>query len=161
MGVARSDLDEARIKRVAGRAALFNAALVALLPLWLELLRRMTDSSQGHTAVAVSADSVPSLQRLVPFVPVLAGLALIAGWRTYVHSRRYLVSGARGWNAVIEPGVVGMIITFCLLAPVLVADPVSGSRYVAIYAVGVLIVGCAIGLVLRWTAMLTLVIGNR
>ena len=46
-------------------------------------------------------------------------------------------------------------------APVLVADPVSGSRYVAIYAVGVLIVGCAIGLVLRWTAMVTLVIGNR
>jgi hypothetical protein len=154
-------MDEARIKRVAVWAALINAALIALLPLWLELLGRITDSSRGHTAVAVSADSVSLLQGLVPFVPVLVGLALIAGWRTYVHSRRYLVSGARGWNAVIEPGMVGMIITFYLLAPVLVEHPVSGSLYVALYTVGALILGCAIGLVLRCTAMLTLVISNR
>ena len=157
----RSEPDDARINRAAGVAALINAGLVALVPLWLELISRITDSSRGHTAVAVSADRVPSLQRFVTFVPLLAGLGLIAGWRTYVHSRRYLLSGASGWNAVIEPGIVGMISTVCLLAPVLLANPVSGSRYVAIYAAGVLVVGCAIGLLLRWAAMLTLFIVNR
>jgi hypothetical protein len=157
----RPELADASVTRAARIAAVFNAALVALIPLWLELVGRFTDPSRGHSVVAVNPDTVGALGRFAQLAPVLLVVALIAGWRTYVHSQRYLLTGARGWTAVIEPGVVGMVLTVSLLAPVVVRDPLSGSRYVAIYAVGVLVIGCVIGVLLRWTARLAIFVVNR
>src|SRR5262249_31783242 len=89
-----------------------------------------------------------------PFVP----LALVAGWRTSVHARRYVRPENRGWQGVAESAAVGFVIALAVLARGIVMRPLDAPPYLIADGGGALRLGLAIGLVLRAAAMCVLAV---
>lgn len=89
------------------------------------------------------------------FTPFVA-LACIAAWRTWVHARRYLGGHGSGWSGVGEGGALGLFLAVLVLSPGIIAHPAAAPPYIAFYGGGGLILGLAMGLVLRTSALLVL-----
>lgn len=104
------------------------------------------DPSPGPGALAVFA---PTLMTLAPF-------ALVAGWRTYVHARRWREGKGTGWQGVAEAGLLGVGVALAVLAPGIVTRPLEAPPYVIVYGGAALLFGLLAGLILRFTALLTL-----
>jgi hypothetical protein len=141
-------------------AAVVNASLVLALPvafavaLWIGLgfdTDRVTVTPYSEAWLAL----VNVLQMGV-FLVLISPLALLAGWRTWVHARRYREGSGTGWQGVIEAGAVGVAIAFWILAGPIAMHPVQAPPYVMFYGGAALILGLIIGLVLRMTAILVL-----
>ena len=89
-------------------------------------------------------------------VVLISPLALLVGWRTWVHAQRYREGRGTGWQGVIEAGAVGAGIALWILAAPIVMHPAQAPPYVIFYGGAALILGLLIGLVLRMTAILVL-----
>jgi hypothetical protein len=89
---------------------------------------------------------------IVPSAP----LAVFAAWRTWEHAKRFRRGQGRGWQGVAEAGAVGGFLPLVVLLFAFVRLPASVPAR-AIAAVGAwTVVGLALGLLLRLSAMLVL-----
>jgi hypothetical protein len=91
---------------------------------------------------------------IVLLLPV--GLAA-AAWRTWVHARRYVAEEASGWLGVAEAGAVGFSIALLILSPGILTRPAQAPPYIIVYGGIALLVGLALGVILRTTAILVLI----
>ena len=135
-------------------AALVNAVLVLLLPLVLltvgmfvfpsaSVIVRPEESFYVSTARVVMNGALV----LVPLAP----FAMLAGWRTWVHARRYRDGRGNGWQGVVEGGTAGFVAVFFMFSRDFATRPREASAYVIAYGGASALVGLAFGLVL-WTA---------
>jgi len=88
-------------------------------------------------------------------------LSFIAGWRTYVHARRWLIVQKHSWDGVFEAAVCGFVCALPILAPGIVTQPAKAPPYILVYGGLGAIIGLIVGLVLRTTALLTLRLSRR
>ena len=100
----------------------------------------------------VLADLFDTIAYLMVFLP----LAIVAGWRTWVHASRYREGRGRGWQGVAEAGGLGLILALGVLARGIVTRPAEAPPYVIFYGGVALILGVALGLILRVTALIVL-----
>ena len=123
--LAPSEVDSSR-PRPEAVAAIVNALLVLLVPVGWSVAAWLTIDSSGRARARVS----PNLEHTVatlglmaaviaPFVP----LAMISGWRTWVHAQRYCAQQGRGWQGVAEAGVLGFIVAIVVLARGILTRP--------------------------------------
>ena len=143
-------------QRPEGRAALINAVLVMLLPLALVLIVSMGVDAGNVVRARVSTPLEYALANLfdtVAYLMVFLPLAIVAGWRTWVHASRYREGRGRGWQGVAEAGGLGVILALGVLARGIVTRPADAPPYVIFYGGVALIVGVAIGLILRVTTL--------
>jgi hypothetical protein len=82
--------------------------------------------------------------------------AMLAGWRTWIHARRWHDRRSSGWPGVMEAGACGLVVPLVILAPAIVTRPLEAPPYVIAYGGVALIVGTGVGLILRTTALLVL-----
>jgi hypothetical protein len=94
---------------------------------------------------------------VIPFVP----FALIVGWRTWVHAKRYRQGQGTGWQGVAEGGAIGFVFALIILRIGIVTRPAEAPPYVLVYGGLAVIVGLAIGVVLRLTGILVLKLQRR
>ena len=143
-------------QRPEGRAAVINAALVVLLPLASILIVSMGADSSKIVRPAASARlqyAIANLFDTVAYLVIFLPLALVAGWRTWVHASRYREGTGTGWQGVAEAGGLGLILGLGVLARGIVTRPADAPPYVIFYGGVALIVGVAIGLILRVTTL--------
>jgi len=146
-------------------AALVNALLVVLVPFVVGIADSMGLFMPDNTV----RPSIPSgyarmadqflhiATAVIPFAP----FALIVGWRTWVHAKRYLEGQGTGWQGVAEGGAVGFVFALIILRGGIVTRPAEAPPYVVAYGGLALIVGLAIGVVLRLTGILVLKLQRR
>jgi UPF0716 family protein affecting phage T7 exclusion len=93
-------------------------------------------------------------------LPAILPFALVAGWRTWVHARRWRDSGARGWQGVGEAGACGLVAATLVLLPGMLTRPIGVFPHNVLYLRTTLVIGLVIGLVvgllLRAAAILVL-----
>jgi hypothetical protein len=143
-------------------AAVVNALVVLFIPLTILVaffVHRATDMNApvrppGNYFVS---DLAGSLIIFVPFAP----LALVAAWRTWTHARAYLAGRGTGWRGVIEGGALGLSIPLAMLIRPALMRPQQAPPYLIAYGGIGLVIGLALGLMLRFTALLTLRIVAR
>jgi hypothetical protein len=134
------------------------------------LMMAFSPSSQAHV---YSNPAKASVQFAVMAVLVGAPLGAIASWRTWVHARHYLLRETRGWQGVVEAGVLGFALTLPLVLPGVVArqfDPgpwgqpgafMLGLAYVGFYGLFGLFIGLVLGMLLRLSAIAVLLVHRR
>jgi hypothetical protein len=83
-------------------------------------------------------------------------LALIAAWRTWVYAERFQHGVSRGWEAVAEAGLVGVLASLWMLAGPTLRRPLDAPPYLLTYGGMALLAGLLVGLVLRASAVLVL-----
>ena len=88
--------------------------------------------------------------------PTMLPLATVAAWRTWVHAVRWRQRGTRGWQGVAEGGALGLFVALLKLAGPTILRPKDAPPYLIVYGGLALVVGLAIGLLLRITAVLVL-----
>jgi hypothetical protein len=140
-------------------AAIVNALLVVLMPFGALLVGSLIFDDNSVT-VRPSRSGIVSAATLVYqigfVVALFVPLALLAGWRTWVHARRYRERQGTGWQGVAEAGALGIILALAVLAHGILSRPADALPYVVFYGGAALILGLAIGVVLRMTALLVL-----
>lgn len=101
--------------------------------------------------------------RVVPLfaVNVPAGLlpfAALAGWRTYVHARRYREGRSLGWAGVLEAGATALVALLVFIGPMLLraTDPGAAAFGAVIYGTIALSMGLVTGILLRIVALVVL-----
>jgi hypothetical protein len=142
-------------------ASVVNGVIVLLLPVglavaaWMDLGR----THDGQTTVIASPTMhvLSNLTELAALVTVFLPLALVAAWRTWVHARRYVAEEAAGWQGVAEAGAVGFSIALLILSPGILTRPTEAPPYIIAYGGIALLVGLALGVILRTTAILVLI----
>ena len=92
----------------------------------------------------------------IEFGLVLAALALLAAWRTWVHAIRYQSGASGGWQGVGEAAAVGLAVAVLYFAPGIVTRPAEAPPYVILYGSAAAMLGAIVGLVLRMTATIIL-----
>jgi hypothetical protein len=141
-------------------AAVVNGLLVLLLPIALLVAGSSIDLNRTDSSVTADVPGSPRLEAMIPMLisTVVVGLpfALLAGWRTWVYARRWRDRQDRGWRAVAEAGACGLILALLYLAPGIVTRPVDAPPYVLAYGGAAMLLGLAVGLLLRTTAILVL-----
>ena len=137
-------------------AAVLNGSLVLIAPLALLAVSPhfIPDHTNGSTTVRPPGvgPGVPLLV-LVQVASYLSPFALLAGWRTWVHARKWQEGVGTGWQGVVEAGATGLAVALILLAPGIVTRPLEAPPYVAFYGSAALILGLIVGLILRITAV--------
>ena len=143
-------------------AGIVNAVVIMLIPAALLLAGAMS-ASEGGNALAYTgtpseiaakkfADRIlPVLLAVLMFSPVAA----FAGWRTWVHARRYR-QGETGGRGVLEAGMAGLLIALVALAVPTVRNPSQAPPYLIVYGGGSFLVGLLLGCVLWITAVAAL-----
>jgi hypothetical protein len=159
------DTEHLRPARV---AAIVNGLVVLLLPFALMALAQWAASSQlrnGATVTArVSSDFQYASRILVGIGKVVVWstpFALVAGWRTWVHSRHRLEGRGSGWQGVAEGSALGFCTALLVLLPGIVTRPLDAPPYVAAYGGMAAVLGLLVGIVLRFTALVALRIAGR
>lgn len=140
-------------------AGVVNALLVLLLPVGLCVAAWVGLWFDNSARVSASSRTVRVLVNLFQMgilVEAFLPLAVVAGWRTWAHARRYRARQGTGWQGVAEAGAVGLFIAIWILRYGIVTRPAEAPPYIIVYGGAALILGLAIGLILRMTAILTL-----
>lgn len=119
-----------------------------------------SDYSNGGTRVV---GHLPPAEHYAKLAEVIAGyvtgvapFAMAAAWRTFVHTKRWLETGALGRRGILEAGACGFAGAVIVLLPGIVTRPLQAPPYVIAYGGLSAIIGLAVGLVLWATATLTL-----
>jgi len=87
---------------------------------------------------------------------VVAPLAAVASWRTWVHARGYQTGNTTGWQGLMEEGALGFAVTLPFVLPFVVARQFNpgpwGQPQAFLLALGYVgaygLLGAAVGLVL-------------
>jgi hypothetical protein len=151
------------MRRPENTAAVVNGLIVLFGPFALLIVVSLLapDHSDASTTVrAPGASPFGSLLELAQIAwamaPVLLPLALIAGWRTRVHARRWLRDESRGWRGVAEAGACGFLIALAVVTAGIIRTPLLALPYVLVYGSAAFLLGLIVGLVLRTAAVLVL-----
>jgi hypothetical protein len=151
-------------------AAYVNATLVLLVPVGLAVALSigMWLSPSNSASTTVHANPTPPAEQVLLivagamlFVVLFTPLAAIAGWRTWVHARRYRNLEGGGWQGVFEAGFVGFFIALWILRRGIETRPNDAPPYVIAYGSGAALIGITIGLILRTAAVITLTLASR
>lgn len=141
-------------------AAIVNFGVVLLLALALCALALIGVAlDDTHAVVSAASPAARFFTNLiqVAVIVVLASLfALIAGWRTWAHARRHCTGRGTGWLGVAEGGAVGLASALLVLMGGILTHPTDAGPYIVAYGGAAVLLGLAVGLVLRFTALLTL-----
>ena len=139
--------------------ACVNAAIVLLMP-FAAIVAVWLMPEPGNTVTARVSSNLEywtrNLFEIAAAFSLFVPLALIAAWRTRVHARRYLKGEGTGWQGVVEAGAVGFGIAVLVLSRGILTRPAEASPYIVAYGGIALIVGLAVGFVLRMAAVLVL-----
>lgn|SRR5262245_12055555 len=149
--------------RPATLVAVVNFVVVQLLPIvvmWLLTTFRSTNSS-GTTVVGrlpTGEHYARLIMHATQYVMFFSPFAMAAAWRTFVHTRRWLETGASGWIGILEAGLCGFGATFLVLFPsvVFLHSPLEWFPYLLAYGRLTFVVGLGFGVVLWTTATLVL-----
>jgi hypothetical protein len=150
-------------ERPATVAALVNGLVVYLLPLAFAgaVALFASDYSNGSTRV-VGVDPNRGLvwwQRLTfagTYLMGLAPFAFAAGWRTFVHAKRWLEHGRWGAIGILEGALCGFAGAVLVLMPSILTKPTQAPPYVIAYGGLAAVLGLAAGAVLWVTATIAL-----
>jgi hypothetical protein len=149
--------------RRARLAAVVNGLLVFVVPAGFMLVVLLSASGQswpnGMPAHRPTTGRV--VLELIQFGLVMAALAGIAAWRTWVHALLYQSGASRGWQGVGEAAAVGCAIAVLYLAQGIVTRPREAPPYVIVYGSAAAILGAIVGLVLRLSATVVLRFSQR
>lgn len=150
-----------RANRLAVMTGLVNGSIFAFLPLVLLVLPvaltpEISDTSTTVRPEGASPLTVVAVGAWLEMWRVLVPLALVASWRTFVHTKRWLTDDDRSWRAVLEAGACGFLYMLLHLGHGIVTQPSQAPPYVVVYGGLALIIGLIVGLVLRTTALLFL-----
>jgi hypothetical protein len=151
--------DESR--RLASVTALVNGVVFALMP----LIAMLVAGELAPSNIVRPQDAAPVwlvtvwtwLQMWTAILP----LSLIAGWRTFVHARRWLLARQHTWRGVLEAVICGFLCAMPILAPGIVTQPTKAPPYILVYGGLGAIIGLIVGLVLRTAALSTLSLSGR
>lgn len=143
-------------------AALVNAAIVFLVPVVLMiavLIAASLDTSHAGVVAYVTSPlwrAFVTLLQIVVFVTAIVPFATMAAWRTWVHARRYLRDEGTGWQGVVEAGGIGFFTAIWVLQWGIIHRPAEAPPYIIAYGGAALIIGVALGLILRFAAIVVL-----
>jgi hypothetical protein len=140
-------------------AAFVNALLVLFLAPALLMLGMFAFPSTSVTVRperSFYASSGPFLMEVASVVVPLVPFALLAGWRTQVHARRYRDGRGNGWQGVVEGGTAGFVAALFVLSHGIATRPNAAPPYIIVYGGGSALLGLAFGLLLRATALTVL-----
>ena len=155
--------DESR--RRASLTALVNGVVFSLMPLFVMLVGGALAQQSSTSTIVRPQDAPPvwlvTMSTWLQGWPALVPLSFIAGWRTYVHARRWLIVQKHSWGGVFEAAVCGFVCALPILAPGIVTQPTKAPPYILVYGGLGAIIGLIVGLVLRTTALLTLRLSRR
>jgi len=140
--------------RAAKAAALTNFLLILLIAAGF-MLASGPDSTHVYSNPTKAAFQNAAIVLIVLAV-VVAPLAAVASWRTWVHARGYQTGNTTGWQGLLEAVALGFALTLPLVLPFVVARQFNpgpwgqpqafllGLGYVGAYG----LLGAAVGLVL-------------
>ncbi len=140
-------------------AAVLNALVVLLLPLFIMAVGPLVFDGDSNTSTTVHAYPVSMSGVVAPLgrtAMILMPFAAIAGWRTWVHTKRWGEGRGTGWVGVAEAGATAIGVALLVPAPSIVTRPTEAPPYVIVYGGAALILGLLVGLLLRTTALLFL-----
>jgi hypothetical protein len=140
-------------------AAVVNALIVLFLPVALLSVGMFAFPSSSEVVRPEESFYASSARHLLDIASVVVPLvpfAALAGWRTWVHARRYCDGHGSGWQGVIEGGMAGLVGALLVLARGIATRPQAAAPYIVTYGGGSLLLGLAFGLVLRTAAVLVL-----
>jgi hypothetical protein len=150
-------------ERPATVTALVNALVVYLLPLAFAgavALFASGYSNGGTRVVGVDPNRAYVWSRRLMFIGAyltgLAPFASVAGWRTFVHAKRWLEQGRWGAIGIVEGGLCGFAGAVLVLMPGILTRPNQAPPYVLVYGGLAAALGLAVGAILWVTATLTL-----
>lgn len=145
-------------RRPAVAATVVNAALVLFLPFVL----RAANAPEPSVIVrppgwmGTAAITRGFLAMAWPMLP----LALLAGWRTWVHATRWM-EGRRTWRGIGEAGLCGFAIAAFAVSRGFVRQPAEALGYLAAYGPVGFAAGLAVGVMLQLIAMTILAVFQR
>ena len=153
------------LKRLATLTALVNSVIFTLMPLVVMLVGGVL-AQESSTSTIVRPEGAPPVWLVTAWTWIqmwtaLVPLSFIAGWRTFVHARRWLIMREHSWRGVFEAGVCGFICVLPILAPGIVTQPTKAPPYILVYGGLAAVIGLIVGLVLRTTALSTLWLSRR
>ena len=134
------------------QAAVMNGLLIFGVPTSLMLVALSSTSQTWPAEVTASRVLLESLQ----FGLTFAALGAVAGWRTWVHARRYVAGQSRGLQGVGEAAACGLVVAILYLLPGIVARPREAPPYVIVYGGAAAILGGIVGVVLYVVARVVL-----
>jgi hypothetical protein len=140
-------------------AAIANTCVVLLLPVVFAAFLSVTTADPRRTTVTAASPLWRVFENLAQIAIVLEvtfPLAVVAGWRTWVHARRYRAGIGTGWQGVGEGALMGLMVALIVLAPGISLHPLQAPPNIMFYGGGAAIIGAAVGLGLRACALLVL-----
>jgi hypothetical protein len=143
-------------RRPEGLAAIVNAILVVLIPFGVVFVVSLGVESGNAVHASGLQHALMNLYDIAAYVVAIVPVALLAGWRTWVHTSRYREGKGTGWRGVVEAGGLGLTLALLVLARGIVTRPTHSPPYVIFYGGVALILGLAMGLLLRATALTVL-----
>jgi hypothetical protein len=145
-------------------AAAVNGLLVVSIPLVLLVAGSSIDLNTYDATVTARAPGPPRIVTMIPNLNsvalVLLPFALLAAWRTWVYAGRWRDRQDPGWRGVAEAAACGGMVALLYLAPGIVTRPDQAPPYVLVYGGAALLMGAAVGLFLRATALVVLKLGK-
>jgi hypothetical protein len=139
--------------------ALVNAALVLLLPSGFIAVAWLLPEPPNTVSARVSSNFEYWTRNFfqvatvfIPFVP----LSLVAAWRTRMYARRYMRGEGTGWRGVAEAGALGFAVAILVLSRGILMRPAEAPPYILFYGGIAVLLGLAVGCVLRIAGILVL-----
>jgi hypothetical protein len=137
--------------------AVVNGLIVLLLPSAIVAVGSSLGLGRSQYSVTVRPPGwsgfLAAIQELIGLGKTMIPFAALAAWRTWVHARRWRARGDRGWQGVAEAGACGFGPVLLLLLPGIVTRPREAAPYIIVYGGAALVVGLAVGVLLRVTAL--------
>ena len=147
-------------QRPENAAAIVNALVVLVGPIALLFLLSQSPESTSDTSVTVRAPGASSWRSALAVIGwMLPGLgfgALVAGWRTRVNARRWLDAGRGDWRGVGEAALFGFAVALLVLSDGIITRPLEAPPYVIVYGGAAAVLGAIVGIILRFTGLITL-----
>ena len=142
-------------------AAMVNGLVVlAGPPLLMVAGSLMAGDGSSNTGTVVVAEDpagfTGSIGVFGPMLMVLSPLALIAAWRTRVHAIRWRAGKGSGGQGIAEAAVLAFGIALLVLGRGIITRPLEAPPYVIVYGGAAIVLGLIVGVILRFTALVTL-----
>jgi hypothetical protein len=139
------------------QAAAITGVLILIVPL-------VVGTYLDYTWDAVRPFQPTVLSSAIRTLPIVAGLipvAMLVGWRSYAHARRYRVRRSTVWQGPLESaaiaGGIALLVMLATTAHIWHRQPIHlVVGYIGIYVGATALVGLLLGLVLAAIALLVL-----